>query len=435
MNKLLLTLAVALLSVAAAYAQIPAPGASQTQSVLILNATIHVGNGRVIEQGAIAFENGNITVVTNGLTAPDKSLYDKVIDATGKHVYPGFIAPNSRLGLTEIDAVRATRDFKDVGAIVPHVRALIAYNTESRITPTVRSNGILLAQVTPKGNMVSGTSSVVQLDAWNWEDAALRTDDGIHLNWPAAYQQTGWWAQPGPAKKNASRDKKIAELTTFFVQAKAYCETPEPEEKNLGYEAMRGIFDGTQTLFLHANYARDILAAIEFGREHGAKKMVLVGGYDAWRVPGVLKDNHVSVMVRRVHDLPLRAEDDIDMPYKLPYLLQQAGIPFCLNNAGDMEAMGTRNLGFYAGTACAYGLSKEEALRSITLSTAEILGIDELVGSLEEGKQATLFISEGDALDMRTNNVQAAFIQGREVDLDNPQEALYRKYKARYETE
>lgn len=416
-------------------AQIPSPGAPQSSSVLITNATIHVGNGRVIEQGAIAFENGKLTVVTNGMTAPDPSGFGEVIDAEGGHMYPGFIAPNSTLGLTEIGSVRATHDFKDVGSLLPHVRSLIAYNTESRITPTVRTNGVLLAQATPRGNLISGTSSVVQLDAWNWEDAAVRVDDGIHLNWPKEYRQTGWWAEPGPVKKNDKRDVKMAELNQFFKEAHIYAGLSAPENTNLKYEAMRGLFDGTQSLYLHANYAKDIVSSVEFAHAHGVKNIVIVGGYDAWRVPGVLKDNKVSVILRRLHALPLRPEDPVDLPFQLPAKLHAAGIPFCLNNAGDMEAMGTRNLPFYAGTAQAYGLEAEDAVRSVTLSAAEILGISDRVGSLEEGKDATFFISRGDALDMRTNDLTHAFIQGRKVVLKDPQTFLYNKYKARYEAE
>jgi imidazolonepropionase-like amidohydrolase len=161
--------------------------------------------------------------------------------------------------------------------------------------------------------------------------------------------------------------------------------------------------------------------------------MVVVGGYDAWMVADMLKENNVSVILKRVHSLPQRQEDDVYLPYKLPHMLFDAGVLFCLENSGDMEAMGTRNLPFYAGTAAAYGIDKEEALKLITLNTAKILGIDKTTGSLEEGKDATLFISNGDALDMRTNDVTSAYIQGRDIDVDNHQKKLYRKYSGKYE--
>jgi imidazolonepropionase-like amidohydrolase len=197
---------------------------------------------------------------------------------------------------------------------------------------------------------------------------------------------------------------------------------------------MRGLFNGTQTLFIHTNYVKEITDAVYFAKENNISKMVIVGGYDAWMVADMLKDNKVAVILRRVHDLPVSEDDDVYLPYKLPKKMVDAGVLVCLENSGDMEAMGTRNLPFYAGTATAYGLNKEEALMLITLNTAKILGIDSTTGSLEPGKDATLFISTGDALDMKTNNVEQAFIQGRFIDLDNFQKKLYRKYSEKYET-
>jgi imidazolonepropionase-like amidohydrolase len=197
-------------------------------------------------------------------------------------------------------------------------------------------------------------------------------------------------------------------------------------------EAMKGVFDGNKILFVHANYVKEIQDAVHFAKEVGVKRMVIVGGRDSWMVTDLLKENNIAVMVNRVHDLPARAEDDIDLPYTLPYLLQKAGVLFCLENSGDMEAIHARNIPFLAGTAAAYGLTKEEALAAITLNTAKILGIDSSTGSLEEGKDATLFVSEGDALDIRTNHVLLAFIRGKNLDLSNEQQVLYHKYMKKY---
>ncbi|MDQ3047342.1 MAG: amidohydrolase family protein, partial [Bacteroidota bacterium] len=187
-----------------------------------------------------------------------------------------------------------------------------------------------------------------------------------------------------------------------------------------------------QTLYIHANNAKEIIESVNFAKNNGITNVCIVGGKDSWMVTDLLKANNVSVMVARVHDLPDRPEDDIDLPYKLPYLLEKAGILYCLNNEGDMEAMNTRNLPFLAGTAAAYGLTKEQALKAVTLNAAKILGIDKTTGSLEKGKDANLFISTGDALDMRGNNVEAAFVKGKTIDLNNDQKALYEKYKTKY---
>ncbi|PCJ89914.1 MAG: amidohydrolase [Flavobacteriales bacterium] len=416
-------------------AQIPTPAPKQSETILLLNGIAHLGNGNVIENSAIGFENGKLILVVDATTIRlDKDKYKKIIEIPGKHVYPGFISPNSTLGLMEIGAVRATRDMNEVGQMNPNARSIIAYNTESKITSTVRSNGVLLAQITPRGGFISGTSSIVELDAWNWEDAVYKMDDGIHLNWPRMFYSTGWWGEPGSMKKNENRDKQIQKIKLFFDDAKAYSEIENQQEKDLRFEAMRGLFDGSKSLFIHTNFVKDITSAINFERESGVKKTILVGGYDSWMVADMLKENDVAVILRRVHELPERPEDDIDLPFKTPYLLHKAGVLFCLNNAGDMEQMNTRNLPFYAGTAAAHGLTKEEALMSITSNAAKILGIDDRVGTLELGKDATLIVSTGDALDVLTNNIEHAFIRGRQIDLDNHQKQLYDKYKKKYST-
>lgn len=409
---------------------------AQTKSILIMNGTAHIGNGTVIQNSLIGIKNGKIMLVADATTAKiDKSAYEESIDATGKQIYPGMIAPNSTLGLTEIDAVRATNDFHEVGTTLPNVRSLIAYNTDSKIIPTVRTNGILLVQVTPRGGLVSGTSSVMMLDGWNWEDAAYKIDDGIHINWPRIQSRKFLDEDniyPGPYEKNKDYNRQVNELNKLFSDAKGYNLTDTKEEKNLRFEAMKGLFDGTQTLYVHVNNVKEIIEAVNFIKSNSITKAAIVGGKDSWMVADLLKSNNISVVISRVHDLPEHPEDDVDQPYKLPALLQKAGILFCLNNEGDMEAMGTRNLPFMAGTAAAYGLTKEQALMSVTLNTAKILGIDKTTGSLEEGKDANLFISTGDALDMRTNNIEKAYLKGNSIDLNNDQKDLYEKYKKKY---
>lgn len=409
-------------------AQVPAK--PQTQKVVITGATTHIGNGTVIENSTIAFEDGKITYVgpSGGYTAGGS---ENTINASGKHVYPGFIAPNTILGLVEINAVRATRDFDDVGNINPSVRSLISYNAESKIIPTIRANGILTAQVTPRGGLISGSSSIFSLDGWNWEDAVYKADDGVWLNWPNMFNKRGWWAEPGPTEKNDKYEEGLQVLEQYFGEARAYS-TGKFNETDLKMEAMRGLFDGSMRLFINASFAKEITDAVLLAKKHGVKNIVIVGGEDSWRVTDILKANNVPVIVQRLHELPGRTDDDVDITFKLPKLLQDAGILYCLNYAGDMEAMGVRNLPFTAGTAVAYGLSKEEALQSITFNAARILGLDKTLGTLEQGKDATLFISIGDALDIRTNNVEAAFIQGKQLDLINHQKQLYDKYSAKY---
>jgi hypothetical protein len=292
-----------------------------------------------------------------------------------------------------------------------------------------------MAQITPRGGLVSGTSSIVMLDGWNWEDAAYKIDDGIHINWPQMQSRryTDEDATTlGPYEKNKEYVKQTEILKKLFADAKAYNESQEKQESNLRFEAMKGLFNGTQTLFIHSDYVKEMIEAVNFVKQNKITKVVIVGGKESWMIADLLKENNIAVIISRVHSLPDRTEDDVDQPYKLPSILQKAGVLFCLNNEGDMEAMGTRNIPFLAGTAAAYGLTKEQALRSVTLNTAKILGIDKTCGSLEIGKDATLFISTGDALDMKSNNVEHAFVKGNDIDLNNDQKMLYEKYKTKY---
>ncbi len=402
-----------------------------SKSVLLMNGTAHIGNGKVIKNSAIGIRNGKIDLVANSLlTTIDVTKYDTVILVNGKHVYPGFIAPNSTLGLQEIGAVRATKDYRETGEYNPNVRSLIAFNTDSKIIPTVRTNGVLIAQITPRGGIISGTSSIMHLEGWNWEDAVLKKEDGIHLNWPEIFFNF-WWSSE-PSKKNKNYNKTTENIEQFFKEAKAYSNQDFHEEIDLKFEAMRKIFSGNGTLYIHVNKVKEIMDALNFAKSLQLTKVVLVGATEAVLVADILKERKVGVMLKRVHSLPHYTDSDIDEPYKAAAKLNEAGVLFCFQNSGDMEQMGTRNLPFYAGTAVAYGLEYEKAIEALTLNAAKLLGIDNRVGTLEPKKDATLFVSEGDALDMKTNNVILAYIAGKKLDLTNNQYLLYKKYTDKY---
>ena len=406
------------------------PASKQSESILIVGATAHLGTGEAIENSAIGFENGKITFVGKA-DAVDKSTFTKVINAEGKDVYPGFIAPNNQLGLVEIESVRATRDDREVGFINPSIRSIIAYNTDSKVTPTIRSNGVLLSQVTPLGGLIAGQSSVVQLDAWNWEDAAVQTDEGIWLNWPRYYTWTGWWAEPGEIKMNDNYNDQIQTIKDYFREAKAYATAKPSTEKNLKFEAMKGLFDKSKTLYVKVDFSKAMMEAVNFAKAADIK-VVLVGANDAWMITDFLKTNDVPLIISQTHRLPSREDEDVDMPFKLPAILEEAGITYALM-IQDMWQQ--RNLPFQAGHAVGYGLDYEKAVQSISLNPAKIMGIDEAYGSLEVGKSATLFISKGDVLDMRTSTVEQAFIDGRDINLNNKHKVLYEKYKGKYDNQ
>lgn len=405
----------------------PKVSPKQEKIILIKNATIHIGNGDVISESCIVLKNGKIDFI--GKIPPNYT--DAIeIDATGKHVYPGLIAPNTVLGLKEIESTRATLDDTETGDINSDARTIIAYNAESQVIPTVRTNGILLSQIVPNGGSISGTSSIVQLDAWNWEDAAIKMEDGIHLNWPSSFERKGWWAEPEDGNMNNKYKLQTAEINKFFEEAKAYYSN-EPVVKNLRYRALRLIFAKRQPLYIRANEAFAILDAMMFAKKLDIK-IIIVGGKESYLIANEIAKNNVPVIYDDVHDLPTNNDEDIDQPFKTPAVLQKAGVLYCLSIKGSWQV---RNLPFIAGTTVRYGIDKEQALKSITYNTARILGIDANYGSLEINKSATLVISSGDLLDMKSNNIEFAFIDGRQIELGNKQVDLYKKYQEKYKAQ
>ena len=391
------------------------------QRILLLHGTAHIGNGNVLESAAIGVVNDRITFVKNSLTQTfAKQDWDTIINCNGQHFYPSLVSANNTLGLTEIDAVRATRDFNDVGDWNPHVRAQIAYNVESKVVETTRTNGVLLVQATPRGGWISGSSAVMKLNGWNWEDATVFADDGIHLNWPFD-------------PKNYAAQKR--EIYSFFELAKTYATDRDDQINDLRLEAMKACFVANKRVYIHAESIQQIVDIIDFAASFQLAFPVIVGGRDAHLVGAKLRDSKIPVMLSRVHTLPSREDDLTFLPYQMPALLKAQGIPFCIQNDGGMQPMNTRNLPFQAGTTMAYGLTAEEALMSVSLSVCQIMGIAKDYGTLEAGKKATFFVSKGPALDMRTNQLTIILVDGKFVPTINFQEQLYLKYRQKYKTE
>ncbi|MBO9595496.1 MAG: amidohydrolase family protein [Niabella sp.] len=400
------------------------PAKKQTGTIIIHNGTIHTGTGLVIPQGTVIVKDGKIQKVGD---RPENIAGATVIDAAGKHVYPGLILTSTDLGLREIlSGVRGSNDYYELGDYNPDVRSVVAYNADSKVINTLRSNGILLANVAPSGRFLTGTSSVVQLDAWSWEDALYTADIGMFLNLPALFRSPRS-SGSDPVKEDM---KKIEALKAFFGEAKAYLKGTERRETNLKFEAMRPLFEQKQQLFINADISRQILMAIDLAKTFGIR-VVIVGGSDSYLLADLLKQNHIPVILNSIHALPTMEDDDVDQPFKTPAILQKAGVLFALNdNEGSSRY---RNLAFFAGTATAYGLSKEEALQAVTLNAARILGIENQTGSLEAGKDANIVIATGDILDMKSSVVTDALIQGRRIDLNNKHKQLYERYRHKYQ--
>ncbi|MCE2824875.1 MAG: amidohydrolase family protein [Sediminibacterium sp.] len=434
MKKIIVTLSALVSFTAAVFAQDDVyPAAKQNKKTAIVGATVHVGNGQVIENGTVVFDNGKIVYAGDAAAAPKA---ENTIDAKGKQVYPGLILPSSNLGLQEISGVRGSTDINEIGEFNPSVRSIAAYKAESVIINTLRLNGILLAHTIPGGQLIAGQSSVVQLDAWNFEDAAYKTDMGMHFYMPSLISRGGGrgfgrgfgGAPAGDPIKEAL--DKIESVKAIFREAKAYHQKGADKQINLKLEATKGLFDRTQKLFVHCDQVKQMIVAIDFVKEFGFD-VVLVGASESWQIADLLKANNIAVILTQEHSLPTSDDDDIDQPYKAASALQKAGVLFCLND-DDPQNRG-RNLMFNAGTAAAYGLGKEGALQAITLNAAKILGVADKTGTLEVGKDANIVISEGDILDMKSSIVTDAFIQGRAVAITSKHKQLYERYKHKYE--
>ena len=409
------------------------PGTLESgRSLLITGVTVYTAVGSPIKDGAVGIKADTIAFV--GLASQvDRGAYSRVIERPGHHVYPAMIATNTTLGLTEIFAVRATRDFNEVGDYNPNVRALSAYNAESDVVGTVLTNGVAFAQICPRGGTISGTSSVVKLKGHNWTDASYRADEGIHVNWPQFYERKkGEDGKPAVFAADPKYTDKVRELRKFLIEARAYGQRVYPVERDLKLEALSGVFTGEKRLYVHANLVKEIREAIVLKRELEIPKVTIVGGADAHKVSDLLRENDISVLLRRVNSLPRFAEDPIDASYTAAGKLAATGVVFALQMEGGMETMQNRNLAFNAGTAIGHGLSAQDALKAVTIYPATILGIDVRTGSVEVGKEANLILTHGDMFDMRTGKVVEMYLQGKPIDLSNLQTDLYRQALRRY---
>jgi imidazolonepropionase-like amidohydrolase len=403
-----------------------------TRAVVIDGATVHPIARAAIPAGRVRFERGKLVAV-GGREIETRDA--DVIDAKGKHVYPGMIAANSVLGLVEIGAVRATVDVAEVGANAANVRAEVAVNPDSEIIPVTRSNGVLLALTIPQAGgagVISGTSALLQLEGWTWEEMTVRAPVGLHVVWPTRFVPAGFPNDMVEAALKTAKDKREA-LQRSFDDAQAYA--PQAKARagapDLRLAAMQPFLDGGKPVFFHAEDVQAIDEALDFARKYRLRA-IIVGGAEAWRVSDRLRALDVPVIIGGTHVLPMRRSDPVDAVYSNAAKLAAAGVRFAIATPGDgFDTSNLRNLPYQAASAVAYGLPREEALKAITLYPARILGVDDRVGSLEPGKDATLFIADGDPLEARTV-VERAWIGGREIDLTNRQTRLYDKYRQRY---
>lgn len=437
--KFLSVIAIAAAIALPQYAHDIAPGPPQTQPILLTNADIHTVSGESVLGGSLLFENGLITKIASRIDAPANT---QVIDLQGKQVYPGLISANSTIGLVEINAVRATRDYQETGKTNANARSYTAINPDTEIIPVTRANGVLTAHVLPQpgGKLFGGTSAIVNLDGWTIEEMALEADAGIHIRWPGAPSEPG--SRPhsetpfSPDKAEERYLKRILELETVFDDARAYMNAKEATDKpipiDLRWEALIPVIKGQLPVYVNANKYREIMDAIQWSKDEGLD-MTLIAGGDAWRAADAIEEADIGVIVNQVNSLPRRRWESYDTFFTNVLKLHQSGIRFAIAfGGGGPLSSNERNLPYEAAKAVGHGLPKSEALKAITLYPARLLGVDDRIGSLEEGKHATLIITDGDPLDIRTQ-VSGAFIQGRKVNLSSRHTQLYEKYQKKYE--
>jgi len=412
---------------------VPLVAAAADKPVLLSGADLYTVSHGTVAAGEVLVRDGKIAAIGAHLEAPADAVR---VDLKGKRLYPGYVSAESTLGLSEVEAVRATNDFAEVGEINTDVRAQVAVNPDSELIPVARANGVLSALVVPqtgRDGLFSGQSALLKLEGWTWEQMTLKAPVGVHLTWPAAHTPP-WLPEEARNKAKEAVKKRLDQLDKAMADMYAYAAAKRANQvttPDLRWEAMLPVLDGKEPLFVHAEAADSIRDALAFAAREKLH-IVLVSGSDAARFADTLKARDIAVILGSSHNLPGRRWEAYDSVYAAAGKLAKAGVRLALAN--DAGPSFERNLPYQAASYAAFGLGEEAALRAITLGPAEILGVADRLGSLDVGKDATFFVANGDALEDRTA-VERAWIQGREVDLSSKHTRLYEKYQSKYRGE
>ena len=402
----------------------------------LVGGTVHTVSGPTIDNATIIMDHGKITAVGTGLTPPADA---QVVSVTGKQVYPGFVSANSVLGLTEIESVRGTNDFTETGDVNPNVRSEVEINPSSELIPVARVNGITSVVVIPQGGAISGTAALVHLQGWTEEDMTVRAPVGLQVNWPNMSPIHAWYITQSDEDQKKARDKAIENIKKSFDDARAYWTARNAEgrpgiprhDDDVKWDAMGKALKGEIPVMIRAQTLAQIRAALKFADDEKLSNVVLVGGADSWRVADELNSRKISVICDRLLDMPLRRYDAYDENFSVPAQLKAAGVRFCISDGGGaFGAMNSRNLPYNAAMAAAFGLSHEDALKSVTLWPAQILGVADRVGSIEPGKCADLMVTNGDPLEI-TTQVEQVYINGAPVSPENRQSRLFHQFDTR----
>ena len=425
-----------LTKVAAALAALMLCGTASAETLALVGGTVHTVSGPTLENGTVVIENGRIVAVGAGLAPPAGA---RVIQVSGKHVYPGLIASNSVLGLTEIESVRGTNDYEETGDINPNIRSEVQINPDSDLLPVARVNGVTSALIVPQGGALAGTSALIHLDGWTAEDMTVRAPLALHINWPNMTPVRSRFNPVSDEDQKKARDLAIENLKKAFGDARAYWQAHDAEgrsgiprhDRDVKWDAMARALKGEIPVIIRAGALNQIRAALRFVDEEKLPRVILMDGDDAWRIADEINARHIAVITDGTLGVPRHRFDAYDENFSVPAKLLAAGIPFCISDGGStFGAMNARNLAYNAGMAAAFGLPRDEALRSITLSPAQILGVSDRLGSIEPGKNADLMVTDGDPLEI-TTRVEQVWIAGKRMPMENRQTRLFEKYDHR----
>jgi imidazolonepropionase-like amidohydrolase len=411
----------------------------------IVGATIHTLSDGVIENGTVLMRGGRIIEVGPGLNVPSDAA---VIDATGKHVYPGMIDAFSRLGLTEIGAVAATNDQNELGNFTPHLNAHTAIHPASEHIPVARANGITHTLAAPGSGgggfgggggagSIDGQATLIHLDGWTVEEMQIERSAAMVVNWPTIRtgggRFGGFGGGGGTRSFNEAKkiyDEAVVKLDDWLTAARHYKQAMDAGstriDRDLQLEHLSRVFDGGLPVIIVANQKRSIEGAIEFAERHGLR-MVLAGGRDAREVKETLAEREIPVILGPVQTLPDQTDDPYDEPNTLAGDLYSAGVQIAF---ATFDSSNSRLLPYEAANTVSFGLPQEAALEAITLNPAKILGVSDRLGSIEVGKVGNLIVTDGDPLEIQTE-IEHVFIKGVPVDLDNKHRRLWEKYRAR----
>ena len=424
MRRLVLSLALAL-----------AAAMGPAETIVLRGATVHPVSGPDIPNGIVVLRDGKIAAVGPSAAMPSGA---RIVDVTGEHVYPSLFPVATVLGLVEISSVRATVDTSELGEVNPQARADFAMNFDSELLPVARSAGILIAGVTPIGGLISGSAAVMQLDGWTREDATLKAPAAVTVTWPDLHIDRSPNARRTVRVQEKERDEALRKLQEALSDARAYAKARAAEgqagvprhDSDPRLAALVPAVEGKIPVLVFANTVAQIRGALAWGREEGLK-IVIVGGADAGRLAAELAQANTPVVLDTVLDLPERSDDPYDARFAAAGILAKAGVRVAFNDGATAFAAATvRSLPHQAAAAVAYGFPREKAVEAITLEPARILGVADRVGSLAAGKDATLIVTDGDILDLRTH-VVAAYLAGRALDLTDKQKKLYERYRNR----